>query len=68
MNKTISLVFLAGGLILMTYGISASDSLSSALSRFFSGSPTDRTMWLLLGGIVAAVIGGTGLLRGSKTS
>jgi len=67
MNKSISFALLTGGVILMIYGVSASDSIGSDFSRFFTGSPTDKTMWLLIGGAVAAVVGVTGLLRGSKT-
>jgi hypothetical protein len=67
MNKPISLALLVGGIILIIYGASASDSLGSDFSRFFTGSPTDKTMWLLIGGAAAVVVGGAGLLRGSKT-
>lgn len=67
MNKTISLALLIGGIILIIYGVSASDSLGSGFSRFFTGSPTDKTMWLLIGGAVAAIIGASGLFSGSKT-
>ena len=68
MNKIISLALLAGGIVLIIYGISASDSIGSSFSRFFTGSPTDKTMWLLIGGIVAAVVGLGGLVwRGSKS-
>lgn|GEM_PF-79951 len=67
MNKAISLALLVGGIVLIIYGISASDSLSSSFSRFFTGSPTDKTMWLLIGGIVAAAVGLFGLFRGSKS-
>ena len=56
-NKLISLVLLAGGIVLVIYGVSASESFSSDVSRFFTGSPTDKTMWLMIGGIVAIVIG-----------
>lgn len=66
MNKPISLALLIGGIILLIYGISASGSLGSDFSRFFTGSPTDKTMWLLIGGAVAAAVGGVGLMRGSK--
>ena len=68
MNKPISLALLVGGIILIIYGVSASDSVGSGVSRFFTGSPTDKTMWLLIGGAVAAVVGASGLLRGSKSN
>ena len=64
MNKLISLAILAVGIVLAIYGFSASDSFSSDVSRFFTGSPTDKTIWLLIGGIVAIIIGVTGLSRG----
>lgn len=67
MNKLVSLILLAGGIILIVYGIGASDSLSSSFSRFFTGSPTDKTMWLLIGGVVATVVGLGGLLSNSKS-
>ena len=64
MNKVIWLAILAGGIVLVIYGVSASESFSSDVSRFFTGSPTDKTMWLMIGGIVAIVAGLFGLLRG----
>ena len=68
MNKAISLAFLAGGVLLLIFGISASKSLGSDISRFFTGSPTDKTIWMLIGGVVLLIIGLAGLLRGSKSS
>jgi hypothetical protein len=68
MNKLVSLALLIGGIVLIIYGLNASDSLGSSLSRFFTGNPTDRTIWLLLGGIVATGVGATGLMRGTKAS
>jgi hypothetical protein len=67
MNKIISLVLLVGGIALIVYGINASDSISSSFSRFFTGNPTDKTIWLLIGGIAATVVGLVGMLRGSKS-
>lgn len=67
MNKILSIALLAGGIALIIYGINASNSLGSDFSRFFTGSPTDKSIWLLIGGIVAAAIGVGGLLRGSKS-
>jgi hypothetical protein len=68
MNKIVSIVLLVGGIGLIIYGISASDSLGSSFSRFFTGSPTDKSMWLLIGGTAAGVAGLVGLLRGSKSA
>lgn len=66
MNKPVSLALLVGGVVLIIWGISASDSIGSSFSRIFTGAPTDRTIWLLLGGILAAVIGFLGVMRGTK--
>ena len=68
MNKPISLALVVGGILLIIYGVAANDSVGSGISRFFTGSPTDKTMWLLIGGAVAAVVGGAGLVGGSKSS
>ena len=57
MNKIISLALLAGGVVLIVIGINATNSFSSDVSRFFTGSPTDKAVWMLLGGSVAAVAG-----------
>jgi uncharacterized membrane protein YidH (DUF202 family) len=67
MIKIISLALVAGGIALIVYGVNASNSVSSDFSRFFTGSPTDKTMWLLIGGIIVVVAGSVGLLRGSKS-
>lgn len=63
MNKAISFGLVAGGILLIVLGINASNSLSSDISRFFTGSPTDKAVWLLAGGVLMAVIGLMGLTR-----
>lgn len=67
MNKPLSIALIVIGIILLIYGISASESIGSEFSRLFTGSPTDETIWLLLGGIVVTAIGAGGLMRGNKT-
>ena len=64
MNKLLSIVLLVGGIILIVYGINASHSISSDFSRLFTGSPTDKSVWMLIAGVVAAACGAGGLLRG----
>lgn len=66
MNRGISAALLVAGVVLTIWGVSALESFSSDVSRFFTGSPTDKAMWLLIGGLLAAVIGLFGLLRGAK--
>lgn len=66
MNKGISVALLAVGVILIVLGINASESFSSDVSRAFTGSPTDKAMWLLIGGVAAAVVGLFGFFRGAK--
>jgi len=66
MNKMISVALLVGGIVLIVLGITATNSFSSDVSRFFTGSPTDKAIWLLIGGIVAASLGGFGLFRSPK--
>ena len=66
MNKTFSLVLLVGGTILAIYGFQAANSFGSDVSRFFTGSPTDKSIWMLIGGIVAIIAGLAGTFRTSR--
>lgn len=66
MNRTVSLAVLVIGVVLVIYGLSALDSIGSSFSRLFTGAPTDKTMWLLIGGIVCSAVGLAGVVRGSK--
>lgn len=67
MNRAIMLAILVAGVIMVIYGFAASESFSSDVSRFFTGSPTDKTMWLLIGGIAAIIVGSVGLLLRRQT-
>jgi len=69
MDKTISLAILAGGILLVIFGVSASNSFSSDVSRFFTDAPTDKAIWMLVGGVVLTIVGLVGLVglvRGSR--
>ncbi len=68
MNKAVSLALLAGGILLLIFGIIAYDSSSSDISRFFTGSATDKSIWMLVGGGVVTVLGLVGLSRASRKS
>ncbi|MBP8120871.1 MAG: DUF3185 family protein [Burkholderiales bacterium] len=67
MIKAVSLALLAGGILLVIFGATAMNSASSDISRFFTGAPTDRAIWMLVGGIVMLVAGLAGLMTGRKS-
>ena len=57
MNKLFSLTLLIGGIVLIVLGFNATHAFASDVSRFLTGSPTDKAVWMLIGGTVAALIG-----------
>ncbi|HTL58378.1 MAG TPA: DUF3185 family protein [Candidatus Limnocylindrales bacterium] len=57
MNRMVSLALLIGGAVLIIVGVNATNSFTSDVSRFFTGSPTDKAVWMLIAGLVAAVVG-----------
>ena len=66
MNRAVSIGLVVGGIVLIVIGVNATESFSSDVSRFFTGSPTDKSVWMLIGGIIAASIGLFGAVRGGK--
>jgi len=57
MTRGIGLALLVVGIALIVYGAQSTNSIASDMSRFFTGSPTNKAMWLLFGGIAAAIVG-----------
>ena len=66
MRNVVGLVLLVVGVVLIIFGMQASASLGSRLSELFSGTPSDRTIWLLLVGVVVAILGLGLLLTGRR--
>lgn len=62
MRKPICIGLLALSGVLLFWGYNASESFGSEVSRIISGSPTDQTMWLVGGGVLAGATGLAGLL------
>ena len=67
MNKTLSLIFLVAGIVLLVFGLNSSDSLASSVSEAVTGTPTDKSMWLIVLGCVGVVAGGIGLFAGRRS-
>jgi multisubunit Na+/H+ antiporter MnhB subunit len=57
MNNIVGLAILALGIILLIFGFNESHSFGSDVSRFFTGNPTDRSMWMIAGGAIAVIAG-----------
>jgi Ca2+/Na+ antiporter len=57
MRLPIGIALMVIGGILLVLGFTAADSIASEISEFFTGNPTDRAIWLLLGGAAALVAG-----------
>jgi hypothetical protein len=50
-------VVLAVGITLVVWGVNSSQSVSSEISRFFTGAVTNKAIYLILGGAVAVIAG-----------
>ena len=57
MNKTLGFVLLGVGIALIVFGVSASDSIGSDVSQAVTGTPTDKALWLLIGGLGVTIAG-----------
>jgi hypothetical protein len=61
-QRIVGLALLAVGIVLLIMGIRASDSFASQFSKFFTSEPTDRAIWLTLGGVALIVAGAAAAL------
>jgi hypothetical protein len=68
MNKPICIALLVAGVVLAVLGVNATNSFSSDVSRFFTGSPTDKAVWMLIGGGVLGIVGLVGLAVSSRNT
>ncbi|EKE84489.1 DUF3185 family protein [Idiomarina xiamenensis] len=66
MGKIIGLALIVAGAILLYFGYEASQSAASEVSQAVTGEPTDNSIWFLVGGAIAVVVGLYGLVRGGK--
>mgnify|MGYP000260870765 CR=1 FL=1 len=66
MPRILGLAIAVIGLVLLIMGISQMNSFASDVSKFFTNSPTDKSVWLTIVGLAAIVIGGGLAARGGK--
>lgn len=65
-TKLLGLALLVVGAILLYFGFNATESVGERVVEGVTGKYTDQTMWYLLGGGAAGVIGLGLLLFGKK--
>jgi cytochrome c biogenesis factor len=63
MNRQIGFILLIAGVALLIWGIGMTGSFSSEISRAFTGSPTDKTMMVLIAGGICTALGAYQLSR-----
>ena len=63
MNNGMSVALLVVGVILLVFGLNAYHSASSDIQRFFTGAPTDKALWLIIGGVITSIAGVFGLVK-----
>jgi hypothetical protein len=66
MRNPLGIILIVVGVILLIFGVNASDSVSSSFSKFFNGAPSDKAIWLLIGGIIALGAGALVSWRSSR--
>lgn len=66
-RRAVGIALLVGGVMLFFFGMNASESMASHMPEAFTGSPTDRSVWMLILGSVAAVAGGLMALVPGRT-
>ncbi|HEY4354099.1 MAG TPA: DUF3185 family protein [Acidobacteriaceae bacterium] len=63
MNRMIALALVVGGIVLLVLGYHAAHSTSSYVSHVFTGSPTNKSIWMLTAGAIAVAVGLAGLSK-----
>lgn len=62
MNKIFGIALLVVGVVLLCLAYDSYHSAASGVSRVVTGTSTDKTVWLTVGGLVGSALGLGGLL------
>lgn len=66
MSPISSLVLIVGGAAMTVAGIDMTRSLSTTVGHFFTSSPTDHAIWMMIVGIPAMIFGLIGAWRSRR--
>ncbi|AAV83185.1 DUF3185 family protein [Idiomarina loihiensis] len=64
MTRIVGIVLLVVGAILLYFSYEASQSIASSVSEMATNEPTDNTIWYLIGGVAAVIVGLYAVIRG----
>lgn len=67
MNKPIALALLVVGVVLLIFGLNAGDSIASTAKEAVTGTPTDRSIWLIVLGVIGIISGGLSLIARGRS-
>jgi len=68
-GRLIGIALLALGLVMLFFGLNATDALVERAAKTVAGRYSDQTMFLIIGGIVSAVVGlGLTIFGGRKVT
>ena len=67
MKQIVAIALLVVGIVLLCLAYNSYHSAASDISRVVTGTSTDKTLWLVIGGILGSLLGLGGLLTGKKT-
>jgi len=56
-QRIVGIVLVVLGVVLIVIGVNSSESIVDQVSETFTGRFTQKTMWYIVGGIAAAVLG-----------
>jgi hypothetical protein len=67
-QRILGVVLLAVGVVLLLFGLNATDSLTEEVKEGLTGKYTDKTTWYILGGVALTLVGGAmALIGGGRT-
>ena len=66
MQRFAGLAVLVVGIVLVVWGVNASHSVSSDISRLFTGAVTDKAIYLIVGGTVVLIAGASMAFAGRR--
>jgi protein-S-isoprenylcysteine O-methyltransferase Ste14 len=67
MPKAIGLAVVVVGIIVLICGIHASETIGSQAKEAVRGTPSDKSIWMIVSGAVVAILGLATLTRSGRT-